>query len=191
MSSTGSGLTLDAAGRVSSCRCCQPTLSHYLVLGAILFAISVIGIFLNRRNVIIMLMAIELMLLAVNLNFIAFSHYLNDTAGQIFVFFILTVAAAESAIGLAILVLLFRNVRLDRRRGPGTVGLSSSKRSIRAGRCHDACSSSICWSPLAPLVGAIVVGLWGRRLGRAASHWICILGVAVSYRRLGDRSCAT
>ena len=88
----------------------QPTLSHYLVLGAILFAISVIGIFLNRRNVIIMLMALELMLLAVNLNFIAFSHYLNDTAGQIFVFFILTVAAAESAIGLAILVLLFRNI---------------------------------------------------------------------------------
>jgi NADH-quinone oxidoreductase subunit K len=88
----------------------QPTLSHYLVLGAILFAISVIGIFLNRRNVIIMLMALELMLLAVNLNFIAFSRYLNDTAGQIFVFFILTVAAAESAIGLAILVLLFRNV---------------------------------------------------------------------------------
>ena len=88
----------------------QPTLSHYLVLGAILFAISVIGIFLNRRNVIIMLMAIELMLLAVNLNFIAFSRYLNDPAGQIFVFFILTVAAAESAIGLAILVLLFRNI---------------------------------------------------------------------------------
>jgi NADH-quinone oxidoreductase subunit K len=88
----------------------QPTLTHYLVLGAFLFAISVIGIFLNRRNVIIMLMAIELMLLAVNLNFIAFSHYLDDTAGQIFVFFILTVAAAESAIGLAILVLLFRNV---------------------------------------------------------------------------------
>ena len=88
----------------------QPTLSHYLVLGAILFAISVIGIFLNRRNVIIMLMAIELMLLAVNMNFVAFSHFLDDTAGQIFVFFILTVAAAESAIGLAILVLLFRNV---------------------------------------------------------------------------------
>lgn len=88
----------------------QPTLAHYLVLGAILFAISVIGIFLNRRNVIMMLMAIELMLLAVNLNFIAFSHFLDDTAGQIFVFFILTVAAAESAIGLAILVLLFRNV---------------------------------------------------------------------------------
>ena len=89
----------------------QPTLSHYLILGAILFAISVIGIFLNRRNVIIMLMAIELMLLAVNLNFIAFSRFLGDTAGQVFVFFILTVAAAESAIGLAILVALFRNLR--------------------------------------------------------------------------------
>ena len=88
----------------------QPTLSHYLILGAILFAISVIGIFLNRRNVLIMLMAIELMLLAVNLNFIAFSRFLGDSAGQVFVFFILTVAAAESAIGLAILVLLFRNI---------------------------------------------------------------------------------
>ena len=86
-------------------------LSHYLVLGALLFAISVIGIFLNRKNVIILLMAIELMLLAVNLNFIAFSHYLNDVAGQVFVFFILTVAAAESAIGLAILVVLFRTLR--------------------------------------------------------------------------------
>jgi NADH-quinone oxidoreductase subunit K len=86
-----------------------PTLTHYLVLGAILFAISMAGIFLNRRNVIVMLMAIELMLLAVNLNFIAFSRYLGDMAGQVFVFFILTVAAAESAIGLAILVLLFRN----------------------------------------------------------------------------------
>ena len=85
-------------------------LSHYLVLGALLFAISVIGIFLNRKNVIILLMCIELMLLAVNLNFIAFSHYLNDIAGQVFVFFILTVAAAESAIGLAILVVLFRNL---------------------------------------------------------------------------------
>ena len=85
--------------------------SHYLILGSILFAISVIGIFLNRKNVIVLLMAIELMLLAVNMNFIAFSHYLNDIAGQIFVFFILTVAAAESAIGLAILVLLFRNLR--------------------------------------------------------------------------------
>jgi NADH-quinone oxidoreductase subunit K len=86
------------------------TLSHYLVLGAILFAISVVGIFLNRRNVIVLLMAIELMLLAVNLNFVAFSHFLDDPAGQVFVFFILTVAAAESAIGLAILVVLFRNL---------------------------------------------------------------------------------
>jgi NADH-quinone oxidoreductase subunit K len=86
------------------------SLSHYLVLGAILFAISVLGIFLNRKNVIILLMAIELMLLAVNTNFLAFSHYLNDINGQIFVFFILTVAAAESAIGLAILVVLFRNL---------------------------------------------------------------------------------
>src|SRR5688500_13217644 len=86
------------------------TLSHFLVLGAILFAISVVGIFLNRRNLIVLLMAIELMLLAVNMNFIAFSHFLNDLAGQVFVFFILTVAAAESAIGLAILVVLFRNL---------------------------------------------------------------------------------
>ena len=85
------------------------SLSHFLILGALLFAISIVGIFLNRKNVIILLMAIELMLLAVNLNFIAFSHYLNDIAGQVFVFFILTVAAAESAIGLAILVVLFRN----------------------------------------------------------------------------------
>ena len=86
------------------------TLSHFLALGAILFAISVVGIFLNRRNIIVLLMAIELMLLAVNLNFIAFSHYLGDIEGQVFVFFILTVAAAESAIGLAILVVLFRNL---------------------------------------------------------------------------------
>jgi NADH-quinone oxidoreductase subunit K len=86
------------------------TLSHFLVLGAILFAISVVGIFLNRRNIIVLLMAIELMLLAVNLNFIAFSHYLGNLSGQVFVFFILTVAAAESAIGLAILVVLFRNL---------------------------------------------------------------------------------
>jgi NADH-quinone oxidoreductase subunit K len=86
-------------------------LNHYLVLGSILFAMSVLGIFLNRKNIIVILMAIELMLLAVNINFIAFSHYLNDTAGQVFVFFILTVAAAESAIGLAILVVLFRNLR--------------------------------------------------------------------------------
>jgi len=81
------------------------------VLGAILFAISIVGIFLNRKNVIILLMAIELMLLAVNMNFVAFSYYLQDVSGQIFVFFILTVAAAESAIGLAILVVLFRNLR--------------------------------------------------------------------------------
>ena len=87
------------------------SLSHFLILGAGLFAISIIGIFLNRRNVIILLMAIELMLLAVNLNFIAFSHYLGDMSGQVFVFFILTVAAAESAIGLAILVVLFRNLQ--------------------------------------------------------------------------------
>jgi NADH-quinone oxidoreductase subunit K len=85
------------------------TLGHYLSLGALLFALSIIGIFLNRKNLIVLLMAIELMLLAVNMNFVAFSHYLNDMHGQIFVFFILTVAAAESAIGLAILVLLFRN----------------------------------------------------------------------------------
>ncbi|ABB74404.1 NADH dehydrogenase subunit K [Nitrosospira multiformis ATCC 25196] len=87
------------------------SLSHYLVIGAILFAISIVGIFLNRKNVIILLMAIELMLLAVNMNFVAFSHYLQDASGQVFVFFILTVAAAESAIGLAILVVLFRGLR--------------------------------------------------------------------------------
>ncbi len=86
------------------------SLSHYLVLGAILFAIAVVGIFLNRKNIIVLLMAIELMLLAVNTNFIAFSHYLGNMSGQVFVFFILTVAAAESAIGLAILVVLFRNL---------------------------------------------------------------------------------
>ncbi len=85
------------------------TLGHFLSLGAMLFALSVVGIFLNRRNLIVLLMAIELMLLAVNMNFVAFSYFLNDIHGQIFVFFILTVAAAESAIGLAILVLLFRN----------------------------------------------------------------------------------
>lgn len=85
------------------------TLAHYLILGAILFAIGIFGIFLNRRNLIILLMSIELVLLAVNMNFVAFSSYLGDMHGQVFVFFILTVAAAESAIGLAILVLLFRN----------------------------------------------------------------------------------
>ena len=86
------------------------TLSHFLILGAILFAIGIVGIFLNRKNLIVLLMAIELMLLAVNMNFVAFSHYLGDANGQLFVFFILTVAAAESAIGLAILVALFRNL---------------------------------------------------------------------------------
>ncbi len=85
------------------------TLGHYLSVGAILFALSVIGIFLNRKNLIVLLMAIELMLLAVNMNFIAFAYFLGDLHGQVFVFFILTVAAAESAIGLAILMLLFRN----------------------------------------------------------------------------------
>lgn len=99
------------------------SLAHYLVLGAILFAISIVGIFLNRKNIIVLLMAIELMLLAVNMNFVAFSHYLGDIDGQVFVFFILTVAAAESAIGLAILVALFRNLNtinvdeLDRLKG--------------------------------------------------------------------------
>lgn len=99
------------------------SLAHYLILGAILFAISIVGIFLNRKNIIILLMAIELMLLSVNMNFIAFSYYLGDAAGQIFVFFIMTVAAAEAAIGLAILVVLFRNLEtidvedLDRLKG--------------------------------------------------------------------------
>ena len=86
-------------------------LSDYLILGAILFCLSVAGIFINRKNVIILLMSIELMLLSVNMNFVAFSHFLNDISGQIFVFFILTVAAAEAAIGLAILVVLYRNKR--------------------------------------------------------------------------------
>jgi NADH-quinone oxidoreductase subunit K len=93
------------------------TLSHYLVLSGVLFSLSIAGIFLNRKNVLILLMCIELMLLAVNLNFIAFSHFMNDLAGQVFVFFILTVAAAEAAIGLAILVTLFRNrnsINVDR-----------------------------------------------------------------------------
>jgi len=84
-------------------------LSSYLIVGAILFAISIAGIFLNRKNVVVVLMCIELMLLAANINFVAFSHFLNDYAGQVFVFFILTVAASEAAIGLAILVVLFRN----------------------------------------------------------------------------------
>jgi NADH-quinone oxidoreductase subunit K len=86
-------------------------LSHFLIVSALLFSISVAGIFLNRKNMIILLMCIELMLLSVNLNFIAFSHYSGDIAGQVFVFFILTVAAAEAAIGLAILIAVFRNRR--------------------------------------------------------------------------------
>lgn len=84
-------------------------LTHYLILSAILFALSIVGIFLNRKNLLIILMSIELLLLAVNTNFIAFSAFLNDLNGQVFVFFILTVAAAEAAIGLAILIVLFRN----------------------------------------------------------------------------------
>jgi NADH-quinone oxidoreductase subunit K len=87
------------------------TLNHYLVLGAILFSLSVAGIIINRKNMIVLLMSIELMLLAVNVNFVAFSRFLGDVSGQVFVFFILTVAAAEAAIGLAILVTLFRNRR--------------------------------------------------------------------------------
>jgi NADH-quinone oxidoreductase subunit K len=87
------------------------TLAHYIVFGAVLFCIAVAGMFINRKNVIVLLMAIELMLLAVNLNFVGFSRFLGDASGQVFVFFILTVAAAESAIGLAILTLLFRNRR--------------------------------------------------------------------------------
>ena len=84
-------------------------LSHYLVLSGILFALSVVGIFLNRKNIVILLMAIELLLLSTNMNFVAFSHYLGDMSGQVFVFFILTVAAAEASIGLAILIIVFRN----------------------------------------------------------------------------------
>jgi NADH-quinone oxidoreductase subunit K len=87
------------------------TLVHYLILGAILFSIAVMGILLNRRNLLVLLMSIELMLLAINMNFIAFSHYFGDIAGQIFVFFILTVAASETAIGLGILMILFRKIR--------------------------------------------------------------------------------
>ena len=154
-----------------------PTLAHYLVLGAILFAISVAGIFLNRNNVIMLLMAIELMLLAVNLNFIAFSRYLGDTAGQVFVFFILTVAAAESAIGLAILVLLFRNMRHDRRRGPRI-----------SARRADATIATMTHQPLSARrrsrrwSASIVVGLCGRAARPRRRRTGCaILGVAVSF----------
>lgn len=85
------------------------SLTHYLVLSAVLFGISAMGIFMNRKNMLVLLMSIELLLLSVNFNFVAFSQYLNDLSGQIFVFFILTVAAAEAAIGLAIIVLVYRN----------------------------------------------------------------------------------
>lgn len=85
------------------------SMQEYIILGAILFSLSLVGIVINRKNVILLLMCVELMLLAVNTNFIAFSHFLNDTAGEVFVFFILTVAAAEAAIGLAIVMLLYRN----------------------------------------------------------------------------------
>jgi NADH-quinone oxidoreductase subunit K len=85
------------------------SLSHFLAVGAVLFSLSIAGIIINRKNIIILLMCIELMLLAVNMNFVAFSHFNQDVTGQVFVFFILTVAAAEAAIGLAILVVLFRN----------------------------------------------------------------------------------
>ena len=85
------------------------SITHYLILASLLFGVSAMGIFINRKNVLVILMSIELMLLAVNFNFVAFSQYLGDTAGQIFVFFILTVAAADAAIGLAILVLIYRN----------------------------------------------------------------------------------
>ncbi len=88
-----------------------PGLSHFLILAAALFVIGVAGIFVNRRNILVILMSVELMLLAVNMNFVAFSRFLNDIHGQVFVFFILTVAAAESAIGLAILVVAFRGRR--------------------------------------------------------------------------------
>jgi NADH-quinone oxidoreductase subunit K len=87
------------------------TLAHFIILGAVLFSISVAGIFINRKNVIVLLMCIELLLLAVNVNFVAFSRFHDDVAGQIFVFFVLTVAAAEAAVGLAILTLVFRNRR--------------------------------------------------------------------------------
>jgi NADH-quinone oxidoreductase subunit K len=112
----------------------------------ILFAISVVGIFLNRKNVIVLLMAIELMLLAVNMNFIAFSHFLGDMAGQVFVFFILTVAAAESAIGLAILVVLFRNRARSTSRPRRAEGLRE--------RAHAHETLYLIIVPLAPLAGA-------------------------------------
>ena len=149
------------------------TLGHYLSLGAILFALSVIGIFLNRHNLIVLLMAIELMLLAVNLNFVAFSHYLGDMAGQVFVFFILTVAAAESAIGLAILVVLFRNRSYDqRRRARRAEGLTTTWQRTLA----EPAARRARWRRWpAP----IIAGFFGKAVGRRGAHIVTILGVLV------------
>ena len=146
-------------------------LAHFIVLGAILFCLSMAGIFLNRKNVIILLMSIELMLLSVNLNFVAFSRFLGDTAGQVFVFFILTVAAAEAAIGLAILVVLFRS-----RQTINVADLDTTK-DRRAGTGERTCgapddvSDLSRWIVLAPLVGrdrgGAVRGLFARSDARA------------------------
>ena len=144
------------------------SLSHFLTLGAVLFCISVAGIFLNRKNVLILLMCIELMLLAVNMNFVAFSRFLGDTHGQVFVFFVLTVAAAEAAIGLALLVVLFRNrSTINVQDLDSLQGMSQMENQYLV-------------IALAPLFGAIVAGLFGRQIGRAGAHWIAILSVAVS-----------
>ena len=159
------------------------TLGHYLSLGAILFALSVIGIFLNRKNLIVLLMAIELMLLAVNLNFVAFSYYLGDMAGQVFVFFILTVAAAESAIGLAILVVLFRNPLDDRRRrARHAEGLSDGSQPL-ASAAHSSCRWRRWSAPSSPACSA------SRSAARGA-HTVTILGVASS-RSLISAWCCT
>ena len=144
-----------------------------------LFCISVAGIFLNRKNVIVLLMSIELMLLAVNINFVAFSRYLGDPAGQMFVFFILTVAAAEAAIGLAILVTLFRNRR--------TINVAEIDTLEGLTRCRAWNTSSprsiLLAIVLAPLLGAIIAGLFGRRIGRVGAH-------SVTIARRGAVSCA-
>ncbi len=145
-------------------------LQSVLLLAGVLFALSVAGIFLNRKNVILLLMCIELMLLAVNFNFVAFARQLGDLHGQVFVFFIMTVAAAESAIGLAILVVLFRERQQHQRRRAGhDERLSMIQESI------------LLTIVLAPLIAAIVAGLGGRVIGRAGAHSVTILGVAVSF----------
>ena len=154
-------------------------LNHFLVLGALLFAIGVVGIFLNRKNLIVLLMAIELMLLAVNMNFIAFSHHLDDLSGQVFVFFILTVAAAESAIGLAILVALFRNLR--------SINVDDLG-SLRDDAWTDDTLS--CIAAFSPLVGAILAGFLGWKLGRAFAHTVTIASVAISFAGLAGRALA-